>query len=217
MIKIPEPTPQQRANGTPLIRCSRGIGHVLRWTLTDLDLHGRENIPMTGGVLFAANHTHLLDGPLLFAVIPRPVSFYVKAEVFIGPFDPFFRRIGQIPVHRGVAERAPLMTALDTLAADGAVGVFPEGTRGTGDVSSVQHGIAYLAVRSGVPVVPVACVGSSETLKVRLPWRRPTVRIEFGKPVQIPASGGRASRHAVADAAERIRQSMAALLAEASR
>lgn len=212
-MRIPDPTPAQRAEGTPMTRFAKMLGHILRYAMTDMQLAGVENIPTTGGVLFAANHTHLLDGPLLFAVIPRPVSFYVKAEVFIGPIDPFFRRIGQIPVHRGVAERAPLVAALDTLGAGGAIGVFPEGTRGVGDVASVQHGIAYLAVRSGVPVVPVACLGSGAIMKARAPWRRPKVHMTFGTPVEVVS--GRASRHAIGAAAEQIRQAMADLLKEA--
>ncbi|MGI8868995.1 MAG: lysophospholipid acyltransferase family protein [Mycobacteriales bacterium] len=212
-LHIGDLSPDQRAAGTSFIRLCEGIGRVLRVTMMQPRITGLEHVPITGGVLFAANHTHIVDGPMLFAVIDRPVSFYVKSEAFIGPLDPILRRLGQIPVNRGVPERAPIVAALETLSAGGAVGVFPEGSRGSGAVASVQRGIAYLAVRSGVPVVPVACVGSAKILTPHLPWRRPPVSISFGRPVQIEP-GARASRPAISAAAEQIRAAMAELLSE---
>lgn len=207
--------PERRATGSPLLRFTQGLGKVLIATLTEAEIHGYEHVPDEGPVLFAANHTHIVDGPLLYAALRRPVVFYVKAEAFIGPLDIFLRRIGQIPVHRGVAERGPLVAALETLEAGGAVGVFPEGTRGSGDVASVRHGIAYLAVRSGAPVIPIVCTGSDRIIAPRLPWRRTPVRITFGEPLQVSAGTG-ASRSRVAAAAEEIRASMATLLQDST-
>lgn len=205
-------TPEQRANGTPLITVTQAIGRGLLRLLSRAEIVGLENVPLTGNVLIAANHTHVMDGPLLYGVIPRPAGFFVKAEAFIGPISPFLRRIGQIPIRRGVPQRAPIATALESLAAGGLVGIFPEGTRGAGDVAEVRHGIAYLAVRSGAPVVPVAFVGTG-ALMPRRSIRRPKVRIVIGEPVHITA--GPASRSAVSDAAEKIRVALAALVTSA--
>ncbi len=204
-------TGAQKAAGTPLIQFSRGIGYVLRSALARVEMIGVENLPQTGKVLLAANHTHNVDGPLLFALVPRPTSFFVKAEAFVGPIKPYLLHIGQIPVRRGTVERAPLTDALETLAAGGAVGVFPEGSRGTGEVAKVEHGIAYLAVRSGAPVVPIACSGTNAVLP-RRSLRRPKVRVMFGNPVHVPS--GPASRQAVAEAAEQIREALAKLVVE---
>ena len=206
-----ELTPAQKAAGTPMMRMARGIGQGLSLLLTRMELVGAENLPMSGKVLLAANHTHNVDGPLLFALMPRPVSFFVKAEAFVGPIKPFLLHIGQIPIRRGTVERAPLTAALETLAADGVVGVFPEGTRGTGEVAKVEHGIAYLAVRSGAPVVPIVCSGTKAVLP-RRSLRRPRVRVVIGAPVHVEA--GAASRQAVADAAEQIREALAKLVVE---
>ncbi|HEX3811532.1 MAG TPA: lysophospholipid acyltransferase family protein [Mycobacteriales bacterium] len=206
-----ELTGAQKAGGTPWMRAARGIGQGLILVLTRMEVVGLENLPMTGSVLLAANHTHNIDGPLLFGLVPRPTAFFVKAEAFIGPIKPFLLHIGQIPIRRGTVERAPLAAALDTLAAGGSVGIFPEGSRGRGDVAKVEHGIAYLAVRSGAPVVPIACAGTNEVLQ-RRSLRRPKVRVLIGPPVQVPA--GAASRQAVADAAEQIREALAKLVME---
>lgn len=204
--------PAQRAQGTPLMRltqaCARGLADVL----ARVEVAGLDGMP-EGPVLLAANHTHFVDGPMLYGLVRRPAAFFVKAEAFIGPLDPLLRRIGQIAVHRGVAERAPLTAALDTLAAGGLIGVFPEGTRGAGDVARVERGIAYLAVRSGAPVVPVACVGTTGMIR-RRSFRRPRVRVVVGRPLLV-ASGDGASRSAVDAAAEQIRCALADLVAKA--
>jgi 1-acyl-sn-glycerol-3-phosphate acyltransferase len=180
---------------------ARGLGRVLgRVTVTGLD-----RVPDTGGVLIAVNHTALVDGPLVYGILRRPAVFLVKAEVFVGPVGLLLRRIGQVPVRRGTIERAPVQSALGTLAAGGVVGIFPEGTRGAGTVEQVQHGIAYLALRSGCPVVPVACHGTAALLRGR---RRPHVRVTFGEPLTVSVETG-PSRRQVAAAAEEIRAALA--------
>lgn len=212
--KSPDLTAQERADGTPGMLRGQGFGRFLARLFTRCDLVGLDNVPADGPVLIAANHSHIFDGPLLFGQLPRPVGFFVKAEVFVGPLGPFLRRIGQIPVRRGIAERTPIIAALDTLAAGGVIAVFPEGTRGSGEVAAVEHGVAYLAVRSGAPVLPVACVGTSVIWRYRRTMRRPPVRVVFGAPFKV-GSTGRASRRAISDAAEQIRSELADLVASA--
>jgi 1-acyl-sn-glycerol-3-phosphate acyltransferase len=204
-------TPEQNTTGTPLGHFCRRLGRTMLAGLARVEVIGGENLPATGSVLLAANHTHNIDGPMLFSIVRRPTSFFVKAEAFVGPVRPFLLHIGQIPVRRGRVERAPLTLALETLAVGGAVGVFPEGSRGTGDVAKVENGIAYLAVRSGAPVVPIACAGTNAVLRRRSP-RRPRVRVVIGPPLHIEA--GPASRQAVAEAAEQVREALAKLVVE---
>ena len=195
----------RRKVGAGELRITRAIGRGLAAGLARVTVTG--SVP-PGGVLLAVNHTALVDGPLLYGLLPRPVAFLVKAEVFRGPLGALLRHTGQIPVRRGTAERAPILAALETLRRGGVVGVFPEGTRGTGEVAQVRHGIAYLAVRSGAPVVPVAVHGTA----ARRGWafwlpRRPPVLVAFGTPMALPT--GAASRRTVAAAAEEIRRSLA--------
>jgi 1-acyl-sn-glycerol-3-phosphate acyltransferase len=203
-------TPAERAHGTAGSRLSRRLAGLIARGLMRLRVRGRDDLP-AGGVLLAVNHASYLDGPLVFGVLPRQGTFLVKAEVFTGILGWFLPRIGQIAVRRGVPEREPLFTALATLAEGGVVGIFPEGTRGSGDVREVRHGIAYLALRSGCPVVPVACVGTERVLPRdrRLPRLRQPVTVAFGHPTQVAAPGTTPSRQNVAATAERIRALLA--------
>jgi 1-acyl-sn-glycerol-3-phosphate acyltransferase len=206
-------TPAERAHGTAGSQASRRLAGLIARGLMGLSVHGREDLP-AGGVLLAVNHASFLDGPLVFGVLPRPGTFFVKAEVFTGILGWLLVRIGQIPVRRGVPERAPLFTALATLAEGGVVGIFPEGTRGSGDVPEVRgvrHGIAYLALRSGCPVVPVACLGTERVLPKgrRLPRLRQPVTVAFGRPIEVARPGTTPSRQNIAAAAERVRALLA--------
>jgi 1-acyl-sn-glycerol-3-phosphate acyltransferase len=191
------------------LRITRWIGRELGTALARLTVTGA--VP-AGAVLLAVNHTALVDGPLLYGLLPRPVAFLVKAEAFRGPLGALLTHTGQIPVRRGTVERAPLLTALERLRAGGIVGVFPEGTRGDGAVARVRHGVAYLAVRSGAPVVPVAVHGTRERrgTKILVP-RRPPVLVAFGPPLHLPT--GPASRRTVAAAASEIHRTLAAHVA----
>jgi 1-acyl-sn-glycerol-3-phosphate acyltransferase len=192
------------------LRVTRGIGRVLDRALARVTVVGA--VPDCGPVLLAVNHTALVDGPMLYGLLPRPVAFLVKAEVFRGPLGTLLRHTGQIPVRRGVVEAAPLRAALAVLRAGGIVGVFPEGTRGTGDVQQVRHGIAYLAVRSGAPVVPVACHGTTARRgRALFRPRRPPILVAFGEPLRLPA--GSAARRTVAAAAGEIHRALAAHVA----
>ena len=199
---------RRSGNGT----VSRGVGRRLNRTLARVIGTGTVR---AGAVLLAVNHTALVDGPLIPGVLPRPVAFLVGAEVFRGPLGPLPRRTGQIPVRRGTVESAPLRAAPGVLAAGGIggiVGVFAEGTRREGEVTQIRHGIAYLAVRSGAPVVPVACHGT----RARRGWavlrpHRPPVLRRVRAAVQVPR--GAASRRTVAAAAAEIHRALAAHVA----
>src|SRR5437763_2466913 len=116
---------------------------------------GTEHLPRVGPALVAGNHTGFLDGPIVFMFMPRASSFLVKSELYAGPWAKLLAFAQQIPVRRGAPDRTALRRALDVLAAGGVLGVFPEGTRGEGRLESVQHGIGYLALRAGCPIVPV--------------------------------------------------------------
>ncbi len=113
-------------------------------------------------MIFAANHIGVLDGPLLAIFAPRPVHALTKHEMFRGRTGRFLRRSGQIPLDRFAADPRAVRTALRVLRDGGAVGVFPEGTRGDGELHRFHHGAAYLALVSGAPVVPVILLGTRE-------------------------------------------------------
>ncbi|HEY8372811.1 MAG TPA: lysophospholipid acyltransferase family protein [Pseudonocardiaceae bacterium] len=178
-----------------------------------LHVQGLERVPRTGPVVLVANHSTFVDGPLLFGLLPRRSVFLIKREMFRGPVGWFLRRIGQIPVRRGEPDRTPLLAAVRTLRSGGLVGVFPEGSRGAGDVATAQNGAAWLARSTGAVVLPVACRGIARPPGGR--WRfRPRVDVLFGEPFTLPAERGRTG---LAAATERVRSELAALVADLDR
>jgi 1-acyl-sn-glycerol-3-phosphate acyltransferase len=130
--------------------------------------------------------------------------------MFRGALGWVLPRLGQLPVRRGQADRAPLMAALRVLRAGGLVSVFPEGTRGAGDVADAQHGAAWLARSTGARVLPVVCRGTRRPDGSRRRWR-PRVDVLVGKPFEVSAGGGRAG---LAAATEQVRSGLAALVTE---
>jgi 1-acyl-sn-glycerol-3-phosphate acyltransferase len=121
---------------------------------------GMEHVPLRGPLLFASNHVGILDGPLLAAYAPRPVHALVKREMFDRRLGPVLRTLGQIPVRRDTVDPRAVKLMLRVLRDDGVVAIYPEGARGTGDFAHSRLGAAYLALCTGVPVVPVACLGT---------------------------------------------------------
>ena len=197
-----------------LVAASRPFGRALFHTLFRVRVEGRQHVPLAGPVIIAGNHPGFLDGPLVYALAPRSASFLAKSELFVGPLARALGWLGQVPVHRGRPDRAALRAGVEVLRDGGAMGVFPEGTRGSGTLEQVSDGLAYLALRSGAPVVPVAVLGTAEALPKgrRLPrWRAP-VSLVFGPAVTVDVSGDPRARRTVRDAAEQLRLALVAHL-----
>lgn len=205
-----------RATGRPkprLYAALRLFGRGFLRLILDMRVSGLEHVPEHGPVLVGGNHRGFVDGPVVATFLPRPASFLAKSELFVGPLARVLGWLCQIPVHRGKPDREALRRAREVLAGGGVVGVFPEGTRGSGSMEQVQHGIAYLALHApGCPVVPVACLGTDQAIP-RGSWRprlRSRVDVVFGAPIPIGPAGDPRSRRAVAEAAEQIRLGIAA-------
>ena len=197
----------------PLAVIRRSVAGLLRLVFR-LRVVGAEHLPRSGPVLVAGNHTGFLDGPIVFMMLPRPSSFLVKSELYAGPWAKVLAFARQIPVHRGAPDRTALRRALEVLAAGGVLGVFPEGTRGEGRLESVQHGIGYLALRAGCPVVPVVCLGTADALPKGklLPRLRTPVDVVFGPAFDLEVTGDPRARATIADAAEQVRRHLLAHL-----
>lgn len=202
-------------------RAARGrrVGQALFHSLYRTEVVGRELVPRSGPVLFAANHTGVLDGPLVMGLAPRPTHFLVKVEMFHGVAGWVLDRCGQIPIDRSTADRRALQAALVVLARGGVVGVFPEGRRGRGDVAAVQSGVTFLAMVSGAPVVPIACLGTRRPGDAvgRPPGPGHRVAVVFGEPTHLVQPPGvprqRASRHLT----EQLRVGLARHVVESAR
>jgi len=171
---------------------------------------GRRNVPKHGGVLLASNHLAFADSIVITLVARRSVSFMAKAEYFTGrgpkgaAMRGFFRGVGAVPVERGVGEAAQnaLQAGLDLLASGEAFSIYPEGTRSRdGRLYRGRTGVAYLALTAGVPVVPVALIGTEQLQPGgRGGIRMARVTVQFGEPLDLsgfgPADSGRARREA---------------------
>jgi 1-acyl-sn-glycerol-3-phosphate acyltransferase len=210
-------------DGTPSVRgadVGRRIGVGLMHTLWRPRVLGTWKVPATGPVILAVNHSHILDGPMVMGVAPRPTHFLIKKEAFVGPLDPFLQAIGQLKVDRHATDRTAVTRALDVLSSGGVLGIFPEGTRGDGEFASLRAGLAYFAVRSGAPVVPVAVLGSSQArgrLVKALPPLRHRIDVVFGDPFEAGDGSGRRTRTALDEATARIQKQLTAHLENARR
>ncbi len=193
----------------------RQVGRFLAHVVWDTHVAGADLVPRTGPVLLAANHVTLLDGPLLVGASPRPLHVLVKAELFRGPVGAFLRAAGQIPVDRSMG-RPALQSALGVLRRGGAVGIFPEGTRGRGTAEDLRAGVSWLAVHGQAPVVPVAILGTRRTGESLhgLPGVRRDLFVEFGEPLDLSGSG-LPRREAIAQASRTLSDAMGALIVSA--
>ena len=143
-----------------LLRVLRPVGRAyFRWRY-DIRTHDVHHVPRTGPVIVASNHIGLLDGPLLAAFAPRAVHALTKKEMFEGRTGTMLRAVGQIPLSRYDADPAAVKDCLKVLHAGGGVGIYPEGTRGDGEFAHVHTGVAYLALATGAPVVPLVMFGT---------------------------------------------------------
>jgi 1-acyl-sn-glycerol-3-phosphate acyltransferase len=185
----------------------RLVGRCLARALFDVRVTGTGNVPRSGPVLLAGGHSALLDGPLVFLLSPRRSAVLAKAEIFVGPWPRLWGWLEVLPVHRGTADRTALKAGLAVLQQGGVLTVFPEGTRGSGQLEQVADGLAYLALRSGAPVVPLSLSGTAQALprgSLR-PHLRTRVRLSFGPPLRLPVVGDPRARSTVRAAAEHLR------------
>jgi 1-acyl-sn-glycerol-3-phosphate acyltransferase len=185
-----------------------------RWRIT---VRRAEHVPAAGPVVIVANHIGVLDGPLMAIVSPRPVHVLTKREMYDGRLGGFLMASGQIPVHREGPDPAAVKASLRVLRDGGAVGVFPEGTRGAGDVRHVKPGAAYLAMAAGATVVPLVFLGtrlpggSNNSLP---PPGSPMV-MSFGLPIEVPHQPWPRRQPDTHALSERILEALLATLAEA--
>lgn len=174
-------------------------------------VEGRGNVPKSGPVIFASNHLSFIDSIAIPVAAPRPVHFLAKSSYFDGPglggwlSKQFFTAIGAVPVQRGAGQAA--LDALEQqralLEQGSTVALYPEGTRSLdGRLYKGRTGVAFLALQTGAPVVPVGLIGTDDVMPVgaKMPSLTHRVTVKFGEPLDLghhgPATSGRARRAA---------------------
>ena len=198
----------------------RALVHGLSRLLWRIKVVHPERVPATGACVLAPSHRSYLDTPFLACVTRRRIRFMGKAELWkYGWSAKFFSALGGFPVDRAGADRAALRAAQAALEGGEPLGMFPEGTRRSGPVvEELHHGVAFLAARLGVPIVPIG-IGGSETILARdrkLPKLTKVVVI-VGEPIQAPARepGASVRRGDVSALSEQLQQAIQKLFDEA--
>lgn len=189
---------------------ARWIGRWLYRPAFRIVIHGRERVPLSGPVVLVANHSSLIEPQVIFGLLPRQSVFLVKAELASGMLGAPLRWLGQLTVTRGTAERGPLLAAARYLRSGGLIGVFPEGTRGSGDVEQAEQGAAWLVRATGAVVLPVATRGTLRPPGTRRRFR-PKLDVLIGAPFVLSVQRGRTGLTA---ATEEIRGQLADLVRE---
>ncbi|MET8680322.1 lysophospholipid acyltransferase family protein [Streptomyces sp. NPDC004647] len=169
-------------------------------------IEGLEHVPQEGAAIIAGNHLSFSDHFLMPAILRRRITFLAKAEYFTGPglkgrlTAAFFRSAGQIPVDRSGRQAAQnaIKEGLGVLSQEELLGIYPEGTRShDGRLYKGRVGVAAMALKAQVPVVPCAMVG---TFEVQPPGRKiPRIKritIRFGEPLEFSRYAGMADERA---------------------
>ncbi len=175
---------------------------VFRWRII-----GAHHVPVGGPVILCANHFSFFDPPAVGCAVGRRVYFMAKEEFFHIPvFKTLLRWLGAFPVKRGQADRAAIRQSLEHLKLNRVVGIFPEGTRQkSGQPGDALPGAAFLAMKAGALVVPVAIIGPYR------PFRPFTIRI--GNPLRVSElTGGKTGSEGLQQASRRIMETIVSLM-----
>jgi len=162
------------------------VRKLLQWLFKVVfrcEISGIEHIPLSGGLIIAANHASNWDPPLAAVFALRPVCFMAKQELFAVPvLGQIVKQLYAFPVKRGAGDRGAIKTALQILKKGDCLGLFPEGTRShDGKMHKPEAGIAFIAAKAKVPVVPTALIGAADIFGEKTKF--PKLRISYGMPM----------------------------------
>jgi 1-acyl-sn-glycerol-3-phosphate acyltransferase len=197
----------------------RVLRFLLRWggftLLAKLDrVEGVENVPAEGPAILMINHIAFIDPIVVLHVTPRHIVPMAKIEVYSYPVVSIFPRLwGVIPVRREEVDRRAIQQSLEVLRAGEIILVAPEGTRGPA-LKQGKEGVAYLASRSGAPIVPVAVDGTEgfPALRFTRRWKGPGAQVRFGRPFRYRSEFRRAGREQLRQMTDEAMYVLAGLL-----
>ncbi len=192
----------------------RTIARFIYPLLARVRVVGRENVPKEGAFIIASNHLAWMDVPLVPSFLKRKVVYMAKEELFYGKAGWIVRFLGAFPVKRGEADRQSLRAADTQIKAGKIFMIFPEGTRSKIHQLGKGHvGLGMIALRAGVPVIPVAVWGSEYIFNK---WR-PRVTISYGKPLHLAPKGNKITREDIEEATDEVMRAIAAMMPPAYR
>lgn len=162
------------------------LARVIIFPIYGVKIYGLQNLPRRNGVIVAANHASEFDPIFVGVGMYRKIHYMAKAELFRHPVIGWFlRQLGAFPVRRGGADRQAIKQSLGLLQEGQVLGIFPEGHRSrSGELQSPHTGVALLAIKAGVPVVPAAITGNEHlTVKNIFARRKQRVEVRYGSPL----------------------------------
>ncbi|HUF97069.1 MAG TPA: lysophospholipid acyltransferase family protein [Ilumatobacter sp.] len=186
-------------------RALYAVAHFLVTGFTRLytrtTINGREHIPATGGFVLAPVHRSYVDTPIAGTVTRRRLCFMGKDSMWKhAPVGRLFTALGSFPVSRGTPDREALRRSIEVLEHGHGLVLFPEGERKQGPVvQPLYEGAVYIAIKAGVPIIPVGIGGSERVMPKNAKFAYPRkVHIEIGPPILPPVAegGGRIGRNA---------------------
>jgi 1-acyl-sn-glycerol-3-phosphate acyltransferase len=157
--------------------------------LMNIHFCGLENVPRTGACILATNHLSRLDTPLIFMAIEREdLSGLVTHKYRYNPLFALFVTVSNsIWINRDIADYQAIRASLKHIKSGGILGIAPEGTRSrNGKLIQAKSGVALIAEKAGVPIVPVGIYGSEDTMFKLRHFQRPNVYLNFGKSFLLP-------------------------------
>jgi 1-acyl-sn-glycerol-3-phosphate acyltransferase len=184
-----DPKPEQGSDRTPLgflwYRMVQWFFSTILASTFGLRATGRENIPPRGAAMLVSNHLSHLDVLVLGILLDRPLNYVARSTLFFFPLGPFIRSCGAFPIQRDGIGAQGLKETLRRLKRGGIVTLFPEGTRTTdGELGELKPGIALLAAKAGVPILPAAIAGTFEAWPRSSPFPAPhPIHVHFGRPI----------------------------------
>jgi 1-acyl-sn-glycerol-3-phosphate acyltransferase len=197
-------------------RWARFVLRVFLRLFTRLKAKGLENIPQGGPLLVAFNHLAHLDVALVLPFMPQPMEGIALENLYHVPVTgQLLRLYGTIPVHRDQFDREVIRRALQVLAEGKILALAPEARMSlTGALERARQGVAYLALRSGAPILPVAITGTEHVPSDLKRLRRPRLTVTFGELIATPprASKPQARRQQVAEFTDEIMYRIAEML-----
>jgi 1-acyl-sn-glycerol-3-phosphate acyltransferase len=202
-------------------RLTRAVAGPILHLLWRPSVTGASNVPASGGAILASNHLSIVDAFFLPLMLERPVTFAAKSEYFTGTrlidrvAATYLRRTNQLSVDRSAARASQgmLEAALGLLRKGELFAIYPEGTRSPdGRLYRGRTGVGWLAMASGLPVVPVAMIGTDHVLPPgsTVP-RLSAVEVRVGKPLtfaDIATEAPARARRAVTDEVMRAIQEL---------
>lgn len=158
-------------------------------------IEGLENFPRSGSAILMINHIAFVDPVIVLGSLTRMIVPMAKVEAFNYPIWGIFPGIWRaVPVSRGEIDRKALRMALEILAAGEIILVAPEGTRSP-SLQKGKEGVAYLAAKSGSPIIPVAVEGTEGFPSIYpIGWHRPGAMVRLGSPFRFKPIEGKVNR-----------------------